>query len=178
MNYTPHEAFTIEYKALANVIRTGIGVSQVDETNQLQTEAIWDTGATNCAMTKAFIGQLGLSPIGKTIVKGVHGDKEVNVYLIDLYLPNRVKFKAVRVTECEELSPDGNCAMLIGMNVMRHGDLAISNYDKKTVFTFRIPSQKKIDFVANVKTEQVRQKHLGRTQEQKFTPPKKKKKKK
>jgi len=39
-----------------------------------------------------------------------------------------------------------SCDMLIGMDVINHGDFAISNFDGKTTFSFRIPSLAKIDF--------------------------------
>jgi hypothetical protein len=36
--------------------------------------------------------------------------------------------------------------MLIGMDVINYGDFAISNYNGKTTFSFRMPSLMKIDF--------------------------------
>ena len=42
---------------------------------------------------------------------------------------------------------DQGLGMLIGMNVITIGDFSVSNVDKKTVFSFRIPSVKRIDYV-------------------------------
>lgn len=36
--------------------------------------------------------------------------------------------------------------VVIGMDVICHGDLAITNKDDKTTFSFRIPSETEIDF--------------------------------
>lgn len=186
MKLPNHRAFTVAFNGLANVIKTNVAASQVDEKDQakiLQTTAIWDTGATNCTITKSFATKLGLIPTGKTKVQGVHGTQEVNTYLIDLYLPDNVVFNGVKVTECSELSSDGNCAMLIGMDVMLKGDVAISNKDNKTVFSFRIPSQEKTDYVKTihqaVQKEQMIEKHRGRgASHSNFTPPKNKKRRK
>ncbi len=44
--------------------------------------------------------------------------------------------------------------VLIGMDVMNLGDFAVTNHGGKTMFTFRTPSQKHIDFVADGKVPQ------------------------
>ena len=38
--------------------------------------------------------------------------------------------------------------VLIGMDIITAGDFAVSNYNGTTMFSFRIPSQKKTDYVA------------------------------
>jgi len=175
MKFTPHQAFTIDYNRLANIIKTrvaAIHVNEIDETKIAQTVAIWDTGATSCTITQSFASKIILFPTSKTIVKGVHGEKEVNVYLIDLFLPNNVKFNGTRVTEGAELSADGNCAMFIGMDIRVHADIAISNKDEKTVFSFRIPSQEKIDFIKAARIQQAKQQ---KTANRKNPKPKRKK---
>lgn len=37
--------------------------------------------------------------------------------------------------------------MLIGMDIISHGDFAFTNQDGKSCFSFRIPSKTKIDYV-------------------------------
>ena len=36
--------------------------------------------------------------------------------------------------------------ILIGMDIISKGDFAISNYDGKTQFSFRLPSQQDVDY--------------------------------
>ncbi len=107
-----------------------------------------------------MVALLDIRPIDRTRVIGVHGIKEVPVYLIDLHLPNDVTLQAIRATECDELDNDGSCTMLIGMDVMQHGDVAISNFQGKTMFSFRMPSQGKTDYVAIGQAEVERQNRL------------------
>ena len=44
----------------------------------------------------------------------------------------------------------GNVEVLIGMDIIGQGDFAISNKNRKTVFSFRMPSQERIDFVEQI----------------------------
>ncbi len=173
----PPQAFTYEYPGQASQLRTPIKICRPNETDGnkiFEVQAIWDTGAMRSMITKAFVAKLGLLPSGKTSVKGVNdalGGVKADTYLIDLILPNQVRFQAIRVIECEELSHEGVCAMLIGMDVITHGDLAITNVGGKTVFSFRMPPQEKIDFM------KLHNNHFGKPQGPKYTQPLRKKKK-
>jgi len=57
--------------------------------------------------------------------------------MVDIGLPNRVVIPDVIVTECEINSP--GIDLLIGMNIIQLGDLAISNGPGQTIFSFAIP---------------------------------------
>ena len=46
--------------------------------------------------------------------------------------------------------------VLIGMDIISLGDFAVSNYDSKLVFTFRVPSIKTTNYVAEVQAENTR----------------------
>lgn len=67
-----------------------------------------------------------------------------NVYLVAIFLPNKVAFTSVRVTEAP--LPTGT-DVLIGMDMISQGDFAVTNFGGKTVFSFRIPSMQTIDYV-------------------------------
>jgi len=107
--------------------------------------ALWDTGATNTVITEKVLQYVPLNPIGFTNVSGAYGDEPERrpVYLACIYLPNGVCINSIPVIKAE---PKG-CDILIGMDIIGKGDFVITNYDGHTVFTFRIPSQEKIDFV-------------------------------
>lgn len=107
--------------------------------------AIWDTGATNTAVTPRVVSECGLIPIGQTKVVGVHGQKLSNIYLIDVCLPNKVVVPEITVSEVPGLTGEGD-DVLLGMDIIGLGDFAVSNYRGKTWFTFRMPSQEDIDF--------------------------------
>lgn len=106
--------------------------------------AIWDTGATGCVISKKVVNDLNLKPIGATKIQTAERTTLSNVYLINLWLPNKVGISFTRVTEG---SFGDDADVLIGMDIISSGDLAITNKNRKTTFTFRTPSIETIDFV-------------------------------
>lgn len=116
---------------------------------RLTYQAIWDTGATNTVISQNVANDLGLHPTGRTRVSGVHGPEEVNTYLVNVYLPNNVGFPGVRVTEGKLVG----CDVLIGMDIIRSGDLAISNFNNRTIFSFRFPSIEETDYQMEINNE-------------------------
>ena len=133
---------------------TPVEITNVFTSKKVQTQGIWDTGATNSVVTKSTASSLGLLPVKKANVRGVHGNREVNVYYVNITLNNKNITLNTQVTECEELSPDNSVGMLIGMNVITMGDFAITNYQGNTTMSFRVPSLQKIDFVSGINTGQ------------------------
>ena len=108
-------------------------------------QAVWDTGATNTAVSKAVIDKCKLAPTTVTTVHHAGGVKEkANVYFVNVFLPNRVICSKIHVTEAV-LS--GNIDVLIGMDIIGLGDFAVTNFENQTKFTFRVPSVAHIDFV-------------------------------
>lgn len=135
---------------IENVIKTPIKVSNPISGTELNSLAIWDTGATNSVITKTAATKLGLKPVSMAIVNGVHGAKAVNVYFVKITLNNENISISTKVTECEDLSATNDTAMLIGMNVINMGDFCITNHNGVTVMTFRVPSLERMDFVKEI----------------------------
>lgn len=144
-------AFTYKAQNRMNVLLSDVKVSATQElktnANIVDFKAIWDTGATNTAISERVVKQCNLMPISKATVNTASGQKIVNVYLIDLYLPNNVVIRKVRATEFTAVEGSD---LLIGMDVISMGDLAISNYMGKTCFSFRVPSIVCTDYVQQI----------------------------
>lgn len=147
MNY---KAFTLKSEGRLRDLKTHCGVckafnpldgGQHPEINQF--EGLWDTGASGTVISKNVVDQLGLKPIGKSKVFHANGESIVNVYAINLFLPNQVAFQFVKVTEGVLSGFD----LLIGMDIITMGDFSITNVAGKTTFSFRVPSVKEVDFV-------------------------------
>ena len=143
-------ALTVRANALARSIMTPCGVSapfdprvQAQHTFASYT-GLWDTGATGTVVTQRVVDDLKLPVVGKVKVHNTDGEKESPVYLANLALPNQVLFPGVRVTVGILKGFD----VLIGMDIITTGDFAITNVGGKTVFSFRVPSTKEIDFSA------------------------------
>jgi hypothetical protein len=157
-------AFTAQADGILNVLKTEFHVSQASDisgTNQEMVKAlgIWDTGATNTAISQKLASQLSLKPISQARVDGVHGHETVNVYMVDIVLPNRVLIGSVKVSEAKNLL---DCDLLIGMDLICLGDFAVTNHENKTTLTFRIPpNNKHIDFVEEISRNNENQKSFA-----------------
>lgn len=155
---------TIKYDALANCIRSKVKIVKPNSTEVICEDAvgIWDTGASASAISSALAKKLNLVPVSFNVVDTANGPRPANVYYLSVILPNDVIVNNLRVT-------DGNmpCDMLLGMDIMMLGDLHISNCNRKTVFTFRMPSIEEKDYEKDMK--------MARACAAKATPPKKRK---
>lgn len=145
------QAFTWKYnEGISRALVTECGVCQAFDplisTAQPETIkylALWDTGATGTVITKNIVEKLQLKPISKTKVFHANGESIVNVYAINVFLPNHVQVKFVQVTEGILNGFD----LLIGMDIITLGDFSITNFGGKTCFSFRIPSVRETDYV-------------------------------
>jgi hypothetical protein len=112
----------------------------------LETNALWDTGATNSLITKDTAEALELIPVGVGTIHHGGGQSQSNRYLVNYYLPNEVVVKGVLVNECATIQ-DGSFGTIIGMDIITRGDFAITNVNGNTCVSYRIPSIATIDYV-------------------------------
>lgn len=106
-------------------------------------QGVWDTGATNSVITAQVVSTLSLKPTGQTEIHTANKSvPDANTYLVDFVLGN-VLMQNVEVVEGSMQGLD----VLIGMDIITLGDFAITNKDKRTVMSFRVPSMKEIDFI-------------------------------
>lgn len=139
-------SFTSKSKnGLSRVLMSPITVLIPNTKTQVNSNAIWDTGATSSVITDKIVKQLGLIPTGMSVVSTANGTVNQPTYIVDIQLPNNVTIKDVTVTGVAALS--GNCDVLIGMDIINVGDLSITNYNGVTCMSFRIPSLHEIDYV-------------------------------
>jgi len=141
-------AFTVKYPEKVRTLTTEVIVSVVrirkTEPPPLKPfVAVWDTGATDSAITKRVADSLGLKSIGVERVHTVGGIVEADVYLVNIGLPNQVVFPARRVTEGEI----GGADVLIGMDIIGEGDFAVTSKGGETWMSYSLPSTRRLDFV-------------------------------
>ncbi len=103
---------------------------------------VWDTGAETTVLCPELAEALGLKEMGRGQVGGIGGDHEGWITEVHLGLPSGETFENLLVL-VDEL-PDYD--MLIGMDVMREMDVAITNAKGHTIFTFERPSKRSLDF--------------------------------
>ena len=120
-------------------------VTVISNSLTVQVPALWDTGATGTSISYDVAAKLKLVPTGMMTVKTASGSDDVNTYVVDIILPNNVAIKDVQV--CDSKIGEQRIGMLIGMDIITMGDFSITNENGNTVFTFRIPTIQKIDYV-------------------------------
>jgi hypothetical protein len=87
-----------------------------------------------------------------SVVHGIHGFAAVPVYQVDVVLPVGILLTNMEVAEFNIQKKDVEFDFIIGMNILRMGDMALTNANNKTVFSFRIPpADTHIDFNLDLK---------------------------
>lgn len=112
--------------------------------NYLPAKAQWDTGATGTCISKQVVAKLGLQPTGMINVQTPSGIGTMNKYMVNLTLNNELTILDFPVMD-SEIGSQG-IDVLIGMDIISIGDFAVSNFDGRTQFSFRIPSQEHVEF--------------------------------
>ena len=130
-------------------VRVSVDGYPKNERTIKDSNALIDTGATGSCISRKFAQEAGLKPFMMGQVRGAHGVATVPVYIVDLLLPNGIMFENMEVTE---FYGGENFDFIIGMNILRMGDMALSNAKGQTVFSFRMPpAETHIDFVQEQK---------------------------
>ena len=142
-------AFTLKSNGILNMLKTDtLVLSDIRKKDTSYTpklwRGLWDTGASKSSITQRIVDDLNLIPVGNTNISTANGVVAVNTYFVDFGLPNGVTVKNVLVS-CADLGEDID--VLIGMDIIRHGDFSITNVNNKTTFSFRTPSIEEIDYV-------------------------------
>ncbi|MCQ2960481.1 MAG: hypothetical protein MJ198_09905 [Bacteroidales bacterium] len=129
---------------LLSVIETPCAVYKpyTEQNFVIDITGLWDTGAISSVISQRLISILNLFPISKCEMQYAQGKKFVNVYKINLLLPNGIEIKGLTVTE----GIFENFDILIGMDIIRLGDFAITHKNGGTKFSFQIPSTNDIEF--------------------------------
>lgn len=107
-----------------------------------QYHAIWDTGASYCAITQKVVDELGLTVRRPIHTETAKGGFDTYAYLVNVILPNNLIIPGRWAT----LSIINGADMLIGMDVISLGDFAVSSKGNEVKFTFQIPSTHDTDY--------------------------------
>lgn len=144
-----YQAFTATCNGIANKLLCDVMLS--NENYSMKVSGQWDTGATNSCISHDVVSTLNLNPVGFANVKTPSGRAVQSTYKITVSLPNHLDVTDVQVNE-SEIGEQG-IGILIGMDIIRHGDFTVSNHDGKTVFSFRYPSVAVTDYVQLIESK-------------------------
>jgi len=106
--------------------------------------AMIDTGASISGATNRLLKRMGVTSCGKYDFINSAGKGSSPSYIFDVIFP---KDKLLENVEVLEISDDHAIDFLIGMNIIKLGDMAFTSENGKFAFSFRIPpAEKYIDF--------------------------------
>ena len=147
------EAFTSKYGGVSRKLVNEITVaSAYDRSNSRKYYGLWDTGASASCISQRIVDDLKLIEISKCVTYGVHGPKTTGLYPIAALLPNNVSTGPIAAALGDFGKQEFD--MLIGMDIITHGDFAVTHHKGKTTLSFRTPSMVCIDFVKKTYIEQ------------------------
>lgn len=138
-----HYAFTYQTDSIDKAIY--LPITLINGERRVDAVALWDTGADLPVIDHRLVDILNCTnPIDASMIDAGGHVTQTQAYNIDVQVPSDCIIPSVQF-----LVADYNrkrYRAIIGMNVMRHEDMAISFHDGKTTLSFRSPSQGIIDF--------------------------------
>jgi hypothetical protein len=147
MDKIPYRAFSVQYSQITNRLHSEV-VIEGDDGMFLNARAVWDTGAMRSVVTPEVAKSLHRSYVDFAKVTGVNNVSMAPVVIVSVILPNHVRITSLKTVVCDMRQ---GVDMLIGMDIIGLGDLALSNGNGRTFFSFVIPPVPgKIDFVDKV----------------------------
>ena len=111
----------------------------------IEVTGIWDTGAFISCISQRVVDQLQLNEIKEIKYHTPDGIKKSSTYNVSVILPNNEMIENLIVIK-KDFNPERDADMLIGMDIITMGDFVISNFEGKTIMSFRSPSSGHINF--------------------------------
>ena len=133
-----HASLTYKYDGLVDAIFTPVELfcDVYDDLPSYMTNALWDTGAMLSVISPEIVSKLNLDIVDTIQIAGINGDSIAEVTIVSIRFPNGALIKDVRVAICK-MAPDNE--MIIGMDVITQMDIAITNGNNQTQFSFVTP---------------------------------------
>jgi predicted aspartyl protease len=99
----------------------------------IKVKALWDTGASFCAISPVTAKKLSLESLGKESIINKDGRFKSNIYIINLHFAeNWIEPVAVFESDCETNQ------LLIGMDLISRGNFMIKKTGSKLEFSFEV----------------------------------------
>lgn len=134
-SFTQHVPKNHRHSILTNVA-IGYFNPVTAERTFIEAVALIDTGASRSAVSKRFAERHGMVSYKMATVVSAHGGRKVPSYTTDIVLPGGIVFEGRKVTQ---FFGEHDFDVIIGLDILLCGDMAITNANCETVFSFRTP---------------------------------------
>lgn len=116
-------------------IKSLIKVANATDTHHIQCSALWDTGASCCAISPQIVKDLELPHICDRIVSGIGtSGKQTRFFLLNFELEDGTRFMTLAAEE-PSLT---HCHCILGMDIIRQGDWLLKYDENKYTFSFNV----------------------------------------
>lgn len=165
MNDKEYKPFAITATALGHPKKlytpiTVVNITKADELVAAKVNALWDTGADLCLMSRKLAEAL-LIDFAKTIpAEGLLGCDDVEVGITRVALLSNGGTIDTYAAIVDTVSSTNQYSFIIGMDLIRKGALAISSTSLSTTLSFTIPSPEPVDFTQLYGLVEGKTKHL------------------
>ena len=111
----------------------------------LKAKALIDTGASRSAISNSFVQAAKLVSYEKCTIRMAKGEYLSPVYVVDIMFPHKMLAENIKAAE---FSGRHEFDFIVGMDILRMADMAITNAGNVTVISLRSPpSDKHIEFI-------------------------------
>jgi predicted aspartyl protease len=118
------------------------------------TSALIDTGATMSAVATRLARTLELVSLGSNLSHGANDASWINIYTIDITLPNSIFFANLKASE---FKAKHNFEVLLGMDIITQGDFALTDNAGNTVLSYRRPHKTSfIDYTMDITNDEIK----------------------
>jgi predicted aspartyl protease len=115
-----------------------------DKRLPLKAKGLIDTGASRSAISNTFVQAAKLTAYEKCTIRMAKGEYVSFVYTVDVMFPNQMIAQNIKSAE---FSGSHEFDFIVGMDILRMADMAITNAGGVTVLSLRAPSaDEHIDF--------------------------------
>ena len=110
----------------------------------VKAKALIDTGASRSAIHSTFATAAKLVAYKKCTIRTAQGEYVSSVYDVDILFPNRMMARNIRAAD---FSGNHEFDFIVGMDILRMADMAITNANGVTFLSLRSPpADEHIDF--------------------------------
>lgn len=143
-------AYTYPYDSVKNriLIDCQISIPNTDDEISNRQKALWDTGAMTTCIATSLADKLKLQATDEVMVVGANNQPfKAPIYSVKITMGKLI----IPIHQVIGLPMDGSGQdVIIGMDIISKGDLAITNYSGRTIISFRTPSLEAIDYVGEL----------------------------
>ena len=123
-----------------------VNITKGDELIAAKVNAMWDTGADICLMSKELASLLRIDYKTPLPGSGLFGKGDTMAGIAYVALVSNGDMIDTYAAVVDSTSPTGEYSFIIGMDFIRKGSLAICSSKLDTTLSFIIPSPEPIDF--------------------------------